>query len=105
MFILFQIRVLKNSEELIEHIGKESLPEEYGGTNGHLGECVAYMEDLLNSYRGYFEQDCNYGTIEELRHGEIATYEAEFGANGSFRRLNWDWYQHGSRKPRPSLPQ
>jgi len=55
-----------------------------------MGECVAYMEDLLNSYRGYFEQDCNYGTIEELRHGEIATYEAEFGASGSFRRLNWD---------------
>ncbi|KAI8045133.1 hypothetical protein M5D96_001312, partial [Drosophila gunungcola] len=77
MQVNYPIRVLKNSEELIEHIGKDSLPEEYGGTNGHLGECVAYMEDLLNSYRGYFEQDVNYGTIEELRPGEIATYEAD----------------------------
>jgi len=75
---------------LFEHIGKECLPEEYGGTNGHMLESIAYMEDLLNSYRSYFEQDHKYGTIEELRPGEITTYEAEFGVNGSFRKLNWD---------------
>ncbi|XP_030370433.1 alpha-tocopherol transfer protein-like [Scaptodrosophila lebanonensis] len=86
----YPIRVLKNPEELHEHIGRDCLPEEYGGTNGHMGECIAYMEDLLNIYRRYFEMDCNYGTIEELRSGEIAMYEAEFGASGSFRRLNWD---------------
>ncbi|EDV91466.1 alpha-tocopherol transfer protein-like [Drosophila grimshawi] len=86
----YPIRVLKTSEELFNHIGKDCLPEEYGGTNGHMAESVAYMEDLLNSYRAYFEQDHKYGTIEELRPGEIAMYEAEFGASGSFRKLNWD---------------
>lgn len=82
--------MLKSQEELYAHVGKECLPEEYGGTNGHKNESIAYMEDLLNSYRSYFEQDYKYGTIEELRAGEVAMYEAEFGANGSFRRLNWD---------------
>ncbi|XP_017857333.1 PREDICTED: alpha-tocopherol transfer protein-like [Drosophila arizonae] len=90
MQVNYPIRVLKNTEELFDHIGKSSLPEEYGGTNGHLNESIAYMEDLLNSYRGYFEQEYKYGTIEELRPIETATYEAEFGVNGSFRRLNWD---------------
>ncbi|XP_034115424.1 alpha-tocopherol transfer protein-like [Drosophila nasuta] len=86
----YPIHVLKTPGELFEHIGKEYLPEEYGGTNGHMVETIAYMEDLLNSYRSYFEQDQQYGTIEELRAGEITTYEAEFGVNGSFRKLNWD---------------
>ncbi|ALC45845.1 CG10301 [Drosophila busckii] len=86
----YPIRLLKNSDELLAHIGKECLPEEYGGTNGHMGESIAYMEDLLNSYRSYFEQDSRYGTLEDLRQGEVATYEAEFGVNGSFRRLNWE---------------
>ncbi|XP_011192868.2 alpha-tocopherol transfer protein-like [Zeugodacus cucurbitae] len=79
--------IVKSLEELYQYIPQKCLPEEYGGTNGHLHECVSYMEDLLKSYRDYFEDEVNYGTIEQLRHGEIMPYEAEFGAEGSFRQL------------------
>lgn len=79
--------ILKSLEELYQYIPQKCLPEEYGGTNGHLYECVSYMEDLLKSYRDYFEDEVNYGTVEQLRRGEIMPYEAEFGAEGSFRKL------------------
>ncbi|XP_054738091.1 uncharacterized protein LOC129244471 [Anastrepha obliqua] len=81
---LFMIKSLK---ELYQYIPQKCLPEEYGGVNGHLHECISYMEDLLRSYRDYFEDEVNYGTIEELRTGEVLPYEAEFGAEGSFRKL------------------
>ncbi|XP_053950461.1 uncharacterized protein LOC128858317 [Anastrepha ludens] len=81
---LFMIKSLK---DLYQYVPQKCLPEEYGGVNGHLHECISYMEDLLRSYRDYFEDEVNYGTIEELRSGEVRPYEAEFGAEGSFRKL------------------
>ncbi|XP_013112706.1 alpha-tocopherol transfer protein-like [Stomoxys calcitrans] len=84
------IRTVKSMEELYTHIPRSNLPEEYGGSNGHIGECVAYMEDLLHTYRQYFDEDTLYGCSEELRSGDIVSYEAEFGLNGSFRMLNFD---------------
>lgn len=77
-------------DELYSYIPRCNLPEEYGGTNGHINECIAYMEDLLQNYRSYFDEDPLYGCSEELRSGDIVTYEAGFGLNGSFRKLIHD---------------
>ncbi|XP_075170527.1 alpha-tocopherol transfer protein-like [Haematobia irritans] len=84
------IITVKSLEELYTHIPRCNLPEEYGGTNGHIGECIAYMEDMLQNYRQYFDEDTLYGCSEELRSGEVVSYEAEFGVNGSFRKLSFD---------------
>ncbi|XP_037827040.1 alpha-tocopherol transfer protein-like [Lucilia sericata] len=86
----YPVFVIKTFEDLYEYIPKCNLPEEYGGSNGHIAECIAYMEDLLQSYRNYFNEDALYGCSEELRAGEVVTYEAEFGLNGTFRKLSID---------------
>lgn len=80
--------MVKNVEELYDYVPKKCLPEEYGGYNGHIAECLTYMDDLLRSYRDYFAEDGNYGTCEEQRTGDIKPYEAEFGVSGSFRKLS-----------------
>lgn len=87
LYTIYQIYMIKSLDELYQYIPRKCLPEEYGGSNGHLHECVSYMEDLLKSYRGYFADEVNYGTAEQLRPGEIMPFEAEFGAEGSFRQL------------------
>ncbi|XP_067626989.1 clavesin-1 [Eurosta solidaginis] len=79
--------VVRSLEELYQYIPQDCLPEEYGGKNGHIRECIEYMDELLKSYRNYFDDEKNYGTIEELRHGDGRPYETEFGADGSFRKL------------------
>ncbi|XP_073819610.1 alpha-tocopherol transfer protein-like [Musca autumnalis] len=84
------VHVLKSMDDLYSHIPKCNLPEEYGGSNGHIAECIAYMEDLLQNYRRYFDEDPLYGCSEELRSGDIVTYEAEFGLYGTFRMLPFD---------------
>ncbi|XP_061392283.1 alpha-tocopherol transfer protein-like [Musca vetustissima] len=84
------IHVIKTMEDLYDHIPKRNLPEEYGGSNGHIAECIAYMEDMLHNYRSYFDEDTLYGVSEELRTGDIVPYEAEFGLYGTFRQLPFD---------------
>lgn len=78
---------MQTFEKLYNHIPKCNLPEEYGGTNGHIGEYIAYMEDLLQSCHNYFNEDALYGCSEKLSAGEVVTYEAAFGSNGTFRKL------------------
>ncbi|CAD6992982.1 unnamed protein product [Ceratitis capitata] len=60
-----QIYMIKSLDELYQYIPRKCLPEEYGGSN----------------------DEVNYGTAEQLRPGEIMPFEAEFGAEGSFRQL------------------
>ncbi|XP_037945011.1 alpha-tocopherol transfer protein-like [Teleopsis dalmanni] len=86
----YPIIVLKTTEELYKYVPKKCLPEEYGGYNGHIAECVGYMEDSLRSYKSYFEEDTLYGVNESLRRGEVPLYEAEFGLAGTFRKFKID---------------
>ncbi|XP_037942886.1 alpha-tocopherol transfer protein-like [Teleopsis dalmanni] len=86
----YPIIVLKTTEELYKHVPRKCLPEEYGGYNGHIAECVGYMEDSLRSYKSYFEEDSLYGVNESLRRGEVPLYEAEFGLAGTFRKFKID---------------
>ncbi|XP_037943787.1 uncharacterized protein LOC119676614 [Teleopsis dalmanni] len=83
----YPMTVLKTTEELYNHVPRKCLPEEYGGYNGHMAECIGYMEDTLRSYKTYFEEDILYGMNENLRSGDVIPYEAEFGLEGSFRKL------------------
>lgn len=82
--------ICSSMEELYKHIPQKCLPEEYGGTNGHQAECVGYLEDLFKSYRNYFAEEINYGSIRRKRIEKFKSFEGEFGASGSFRKLSTD---------------
>ena len=44
----------------------------------------------FNEYRDYYIEDLKYGTDEKLRPGKPFDYDAIFGIEGSFRKLNVD---------------
>ncbi|XP_036333633.1 retinol-binding protein pinta-like [Rhagoletis pomonella] len=79
-----------NLESLYKHIPKESLPAEYGGSNGTLEDGINTWEKKVLSYKEYFEEEAKYGTNEKLRRGSPVNSESLFGIDGSFRKLDID---------------
>lgn len=77
-------------DSLQQAIGKEYLPEEYGGSNGTLKEAAALYEKVLLSFKTYFDEDEKYGVNEKLRQGENVCRLFGESATGSFRKLNID---------------
>lgn len=52
-------------DSLQQAIGKEYLPEEYGGSNGTLKEAAVIYEKVLLSFKTYFDEDEKYGVNEK----------------------------------------
>lgn len=77
-------------ESLYEHVPKEYLPEEYGGSNGSISDCVEVLEQQFLKYKTFFDEDNNNKTDESLRIGTQISSESLFGLEGSFRKLEVD---------------
>ncbi|XP_041973339.1 alpha-tocopherol transfer protein-like [Aricia agestis] len=54
-------------DALHDYIPRELLPEEYGGTGNSLREIKDHWKQKVMDYRGFFEDDLQYGSDEELR--------------------------------------
>ncbi|KAL4715096.1 hypothetical protein ACJJTC_012143 [Scirpophaga incertulas] len=80
----------KNYEEMYQHIPKEVLPEEYGGCAGTIIEIIDYWKKKIEEYDEWLEEDLKYGSDELKRPGKPKTAEDMFGADGSFRQLQFD---------------
>lgn len=57
----------KNIESLYEHVSKDVLPEEYGGTGDSIQECIDYWKTKMRDYSSFFEDDLKYGSDESKR--------------------------------------
>ncbi|XP_068142172.1 alpha-tocopherol transfer protein [Drosophila tropicalis] len=77
-------------ESLYDKIPKKYLPVEYGGENGSIPEILKEWEQRILAYKGYWEEEKNYGTDERLRPGKPIDFDNLFGMEGSFRQLNVD---------------
>ncbi|XP_055856278.1 alpha-tocopherol transfer protein-like [Episyrphus balteatus] len=88
--ILDRMTIHLTTESLYEHVPKEYLPEEYGGNNGRISDCIETIEELMVKYKPYFEEDDQYKTDEKLRVGTKVSSESLFGLDGSFRKLEVD---------------
>ncbi|CAH2104810.1 unnamed protein product [Euphydryas editha] len=56
-----------NMDSLHEHVSKEILPEEYGGTGESLQNCIDYWKNKMRDYSSFFEEDLQYGSDESKR--------------------------------------
>ncbi|XP_030369558.1 alpha-tocopherol transfer protein-like [Scaptodrosophila lebanonensis] len=81
--------VHKKAEDLYEHLPREAMTIEYGGTNGYQAEALDYWKQKLNEYQQYFAEDAQFCTNEKLRVG-LANSWAAGELSGSFRKLEVD---------------
>ncbi|KAH8278395.1 hypothetical protein KR018_001926, partial [Drosophila ironensis] len=87
-----QFVVHKKSEDLYQHLPREAMTIEYGGTNGYQAEAIDHWRQKLQDYKDYLAKDAQYGTNEKLRVGLASAWaNGELdGMSGSFRKLELD---------------
>ncbi|RXG52335.1 Alpha-tocopherol transfer protein [Armadillidium vulgare] len=79
-----------NMESLYEHVPKNILPKEYGGSNGTVQDIVDYWCENVNKNRKWLLEDEKYKVDESKRPGKPKTSSELFGIEGSFRKLDVD---------------
>lgn len=82
-----------NSEDytiLHDAIGKDILPEEYGGSNGSLLDHTESVVSLFESKIDWLKNQTQFKADESKRPGKPKNYSDIFGMEGSFRQLNVD---------------
>ncbi|KAJ0181738.1 hypothetical protein K1T71_002460 [Dendrolimus kikuchii] len=80
----------KNYDAMYQYISKDILPTEYGGNGGSINDILAYWKNKVKEYSAFLEEDMQFGTDESKRPGKPKTAEDIFGAEGSFRKLEFD---------------
>jgi len=75
---------------LIEELGEEVLPAEYGGSNGTLKELADFWKAEVTANREALMANCEYKTDESKRPGKPKSSADLFGIEGSFRKLEID---------------
>jgi len=76
--------------KLQDELGKEILPEEYGGSNGSVDELTIYWKKEVEKNRDWLIQQTTYKTDERRRPGKPRLHSDMFGMEGSFRKLEID---------------
>jgi len=75
---------------LVDDLGKEILPTEYGGTNGCLDELTKFWKREVEASHDWLKLQTTYKSEENLRQGRLKLHADLFGIEGSFRKLDID---------------
>jgi len=75
---------------LVEDLGKDILPVEYGGTNGCLDELTKFWKKEVEASQDWLKIQTTYKSEENLRPGRPKLHADLFGIEGSFRKLDID---------------
>ncbi|XP_068620794.1 uncharacterized protein [Battus philenor] len=85
-----RLKIHKNAEELFEHVPKEIVPSEYGGSGSTVEEIIEYWADKIIEYKSWMEVEEKLGTDESKRISKPLNQD-DFGNQGSFRQLLKKW--------------
>jgi len=76
--------------KVIEDLGKEVLPIEYGGTGPSVADLTQYWIQKMEDRREWLMEQTKYKTQEDKRPGKPKLHSDIFGIEGSFRKLEID---------------
>jgi len=75
---------------LHEALGKEVLPQEYGGTAGPIQLQIDGLKNMFYANKKWVGEQSRYRSNEKKRQGSQKTFADVFGMEGSFRQLEFD---------------
>jgi len=75
---------------LVEDLGKDILPVEYGGTNGSVEDLAQFWKKEVEASAEWLTTQTKYKSEENLRRGSPKLHADLFGIEGSFRKLDID---------------
>jgi len=78
------------NKRMVEDLGSEILPPEYGGTGPSLEEHIQHWVTETERQKEWFARLEKYKTDEDKRPGGNKTHSDLFGIEGSFRKLDID---------------
>eukprot|EP00095_Tigriopus_kingsejongensis_P010031 snap_masked-scaffold231_size243715-processed-gene-1.8 protein:Tk10031 transcript:snap_masked-scaffold231_size243715-processed-gene-1.8-mRNA-1 annotation:"hypothetical protein DAPPUDRAFT_200654" len=87
---IFLLAKKDDFDTLIEEMGADILPREYGGNNGSLQDHIDYVTKTVEESRDWLMQESKYKSNEAKRPGKANNYSDIFGMEGSFRQLSID---------------
>lgn len=76
--------------KIIEELGKEVLPRDYGGSGPSFAELTEYNIQRMEERRDWLMEQPKYKTEEDRRPGKPRLHSDIFGIEGSFRKLEID---------------
>jgi len=76
--------------QLHDALGKDVLPEEYGGNAGPLKLQSDEILVQMKSHKDWVRNQSKYKSNESKRPGSQRSYADVFGMEGSFRQLEFD---------------
>uniref|UniRef100_A0A1B6IBB7 CRAL-TRIO domain-containing protein n=1 Tax=Homalodisca liturata TaxID=320908 RepID=A0A1B6IBB7_9HEMI len=90
----FVQRMITTTEDypfLFDHVPREMLPDEYGGSAGQVDSLNDSWQQKVESYQEWFLQDMNR-KVDESKRPEKSVYKPKqlFGIEGSFKTLTID---------------
>lgn len=88
---LIKFFTAENLEGVFEHIPKKMMPKNYGGEAPSYQELHEIMKkDLMENADFFKEEELTRRVNEELRPGKAKSALDLFGAEGSFKQLDFD---------------
>merc|ERR1711892_88547 len=85
-----RIHPKEDNSQLVENLGLEILPKEYGGENQNIEDLIKFWKTEAVKNAEWLKSQTKFKCEEMKRPGKAKSHSDVFGIEGSFRKLDID---------------